>query len=605
MSSKFKPLHVHKVWLVFAILPLLTPILAQEAADSQTKVHVHTLKLSGLSDISRVDEIQFNFDSSEGDKDTTTVLVNLKPTANGLVKANGLFLGEEQVGECVNKLPTGACASLSIKKSDLVGKKASIKTTLDFSQVSKHITLDKSTIKSPERFLVEIPAIIYDCDHFDADSTHKMNIDAKSSQILPVNFPNEDPTAVKTSIESLLIEKSDFVVRFHVDVIDPLIEQSNCENEIFVYRILGSIKSVTTFGLRGLKNVPTEHASSVDIDEHMNQLNDKNNERRLTSYINSVLIQMPKGFEDAEFYDEVGYMYHKNVNSYYAAVLLRFPLIANWRTNLKVVFKAKLANILSANPKTGNNILQFSPAGPLLNVNPTYKGVYKVFVNLPEGAQLKSIKAPHAVQKITHTKQGVATDYTQVEIHVATYPYDLISIEYADTNDFAVKLATRILFYTAAAFCMFLFIQKFNFEIENSSESDAKRQLHLNIKKLKERVRSHLKTLDGFEEIVAKYKTSKNIAPISEEFVKFSKSSCDYIDQYIRPYVSIVNAPDSVLTGFETIDVCHTSHLAALKDFHDQKIDRVSYIEKSVTLQADIKATKESLLKACSQNFNC
>ena len=152
---------------------------------------------------------------------------------------------------------------------------------------------------------------------------------------------------------------------------------------------------------------------------------------------------------------------------------------------------------------------------------------------------------------------------------------------------------------------MFLFIQKFNFEIENSSESDAKRQLHLNIKKLKERVRSHLKTLDGFEEIVAKYKTSKNIAPISEEFVKFSKSSCDYIDQYIRPYVSIVNAPDSVLTGFETIDVCHTSHLAALKDFHDQKIDRVSYIEKSVTLQADIKATKESLLKACSQNFNC
>ena len=107
MSSKFKPLHVHKVWLVFAILPLLTPILAQEAADSQTKVHVHTLKLSGLSDISRVDEIQFNFDSSEGDKDTTTVLVNLKPTANGLVKANGLFLGEEQVGECVNKLPTG------------------------------------------------------------------------------------------------------------------------------------------------------------------------------------------------------------------------------------------------------------------------------------------------------------------------------------------------------------------------------------------------------------------------------------------------------------------------------------------------------------------
>ena len=192
----------------------------------------------------------------------------------------------------------------------MVGKKASIKTTLDFSQVSKHITLDKSTIKSPERFLVEIPAIIYDCDHFDADSTHKMNIDAKSSQILPVNFPNEDPTAVKTSIESLLIEKSDFVVRFHVDVIDPLIEQSNCENEIFVYRILGSIKSVTTFGLRGLKNVPTEHASSVDIDEHMNQLNDKNNEGRLTSYINSVLIQMPKGFEDAEFYDEVGYMYH-------------------------------------------------------------------------------------------------------------------------------------------------------------------------------------------------------------------------------------------------------------------------------------------------------
>lgn len=337
--------------------------------------------------------------------------------------------------------------------------------------------------------------------------------------------------------------------------------------------------------LQSLRTPVTVPFTSHELTEYMklrHQTHSGTNHRGENEYLWMFLLITQSPFSSFEVQDSVGknYLSKKSMENAITSKL-RFPLVSDWKTDIDVNYKVPVTTILSTNPEDNCKILRINNADAFFSKILTGSNV-KTIIELPEGATLKDVVAPHAESIESEKVSGIIRSFVRITLIHHNTRSAKITVNYFDASSYVASTLIFAAKYLSCVVLVAIGLLKCDFSIEKNSELDKASADKRQLGKLRQRIRTFIQMTRNFDTILETYKVKKNTALLNTSYANFKTNCLAYFEGEVAPIIAA-----STNEELRTLDAlvkqiveAHQQHIEALCDFHEQKMDRAAYINQ-------------------------